>query len=751
MSERLLLEIVLPVSILAQLGAALVAIRLIRITGKPMAWSLIAAGLACMTVRRIMLFELLLDGDASGVNRTSELIGLLISFFLLAGMCLTSSIFKSMRSAREKLDLASRRLQDASAAGRVVLWEWNIETGVREWSSLVDELLGFPPDGFPREHRAWEARIHPDDLQDVRDAMHRNFETSAPYDVTYRIQRTDGVYAWWHEVGHVNRDREGTPVSIAGASVDVTERKQHEAEYATIIQTAVDGFAIFDAGTGRLVDVNDAYCRLLGYTRTELLGLRMTDLTADPASIELTEHVKWMIQIGRDQFEIRLRRKDGQPVDVAVSGQYLANAGRICAFISDISERKHHEAALQTRLAEIERFNLLTTKREQRMIALKEEVNQLAQALGRAPPYVGLLDELDDAGAAADASPKSEMLLQELHQQREAALNLVQDTLEARRLLEASEDALRQSHDMLEHVLNSVPQAVFWKDRNSVYLGCNRVFAQMLGLNSSQEVVGKTDFDLVTSHEQAERYRTDDREVMDHSRIKQHIIEAVIRHDGAQIWVDTTKLPLVDADGQVYGVLGVYEDITERKREEAFMRQSKEHLQLALIAIEDAIWDWVPPRNTLFWSPRLFAMLGYLADEFTPTMAVWESLLHPEDQSAAKTMLQQCIAGERDDYQIDVRFRTKSGNWFWVLVRGRVLARGLQGEILRMAGTHTDISERKQNEELIHQQLDELQRWQAVMIGREQRTIELKQEVNALLQRLGEPVRYASVEQDDIA
>ena len=1062
MSNQILLEITLPISILAQLAAAVLSIRLIRITGKPLAWALLAAAMVCMTVRRIILLAMLWGGAQEEVSLASERLGLVISLLLLVGMWAAGGIFKKMQADRDKLDLAAQRLQDASVAGRVVLWSWNIATGQREWSNLVDEMLGFPPNGMPRTYLAWETRIHPVDLAGVQDAIRSNFETNASYDVTYRIQRADDTYVWWHEVGHVNRDRDGSPLSLAGSSVDITERMQRTEEYSTIVQTAMDGVLIASARTGRLLDVNESYCTLVGFTRAELLTMRLADLDLSETPGEVAARLQGIVRSGRDRFETRHRSKDGQTVDVAVSIQYLANTNRVCAFVSDITERKRNENAFRTHLAEIERFNQFATEREQRMILLKQQLNQFAQELGRPPPYDSSPDEIiaatpvalaDVAALPAPQVPSPEVPLRDLldlpqiqsllesfsamiglavtltdrkgnmlvganwqtictqfhrvnerswarcfesdqaiaaqlqddtsdlrgqcrnglqivaapilmdgqpagslaisqfllqppdtavfrqqaaefgldeqaylaalarvpvisgeklapllnllthcatliaqiareslrervqentvqqttavlQHQREAALNLAQDAIESRRLLEASEEALRQSRDMLTHILDSVPQAIFWKDRRSVFLGCNQVFSRGLNLDSPREIAGKTDYDLVPSREAVEGYQADDREVMETKRAKYHITECVQLPDSL-IWVDTNKLPLLDKDGQVYGVLVVYDDITEkrqaeeqvrqqnerhrfaletlgageweldlttftarpseqyarifgytsllepwpfekflghvvaedrlrvettvregvrlghdldfecqiarldgvvrwvwirgrhiwnekehplrlagivlditdRKHEEALVRQSKEHLQLALVAIEDAIWDWVPTANRLYWSPRLFTMLGYVPDEFTPSIELWEKLLHPEDLPLARSLMQQCVDGQRDDCRFEARFRTRSDSWFWVQVRGRVLARGLDGEILRMAGAHVDISEGKQHELVIHKQLEELQRWQAVMLGREQRAMELKREINVLLRRVHEPVRYPSAEE----
>jgi two-component system, cell cycle sensor histidine kinase and response regulator CckA len=131
-----------------------------------------------------------------------------------------------------------------------------------------------------------------------------------------------------------------------------------------------------------------------------------------------------------------------------------------------------------------------------------------------------------------------------------------------------AEEELKKSRAMISYILDSVPQSIFWKDRNSVYLGCNEVFARAVGLQSPNDIVGKTDYDLPWPRKEADAYRADDREVMTLNQAKRHIVEPLQQSDGARLWIDTTKIPLTEETGSVYGVLGVYEDITERKKTE---------------------------------------------------------------------------------------------------------------------------------------------------------------------------------------
>ncbi|HBC76601.1 MAG: hypothetical protein A2008_10375 [Candidatus Wallbacteria bacterium GWC2_49_35] len=140
---------------------------------------------------------------------------------------------------------------------------------------------------------------------------------------------------------------------------------------------------------------------------------------------------------------------------------------------------------------------------------------------------------------------------------------------------------LDKSRAMLVEVLDSIPHSVFWKDRNSVYQGCNRQFASDLGLSGPAEISGKTDYDLFASKNDSEAYRSDDREVMKSKSTKRDIIEQLTRADGKRIWLSTIKAPLIDANGDLFGVLGLYEDITDRRAAEAELINAKKSAEEA--------------------------------------------------------------------------------------------------------------------------------------------------------------------------
>ncbi|MCK6546446.1 PAS domain S-box protein [Myxococcota bacterium] len=136
-----------------------------------------------------------------------------------------------------------------------------------------------------------------------------------------------------------------------------------------------------------------------------------------------------------------------------------------------------------------------------------------------------------------------------------------------------SRAALAESQQLLHQIIESLPTRVFWKDRDLRYLGCNSAFARDAGMTGPRELVGKIDQDLVW-REHADAYQRDDLEVMTSERPKLGFEEPHVQADGLRHWLRTSKVPLRDARGHVFGVLGIYDDITEERalREDVKLR-----------------------------------------------------------------------------------------------------------------------------------------------------------------------------------
>ncbi len=140
-----------------------------------------------------------------------------------------------------------------------------------------------------------------------------------------------------------------------------------------------------------------------------------------------------------------------------------------------------------------------------------------------------------------------------------------------------AEEALRESRNLLQTILDTIPTRIFWKDRDLQYLGCNLPFSLDAGIDKPAEMIGKNDYQM-SWKEQAELYRGDDCQVMETGQPKLNYEEPQTTPDGSRIWLRTSKAPLRNLNGDIIGVLGTYEDITERKRAEEEIRRMNEEL-----------------------------------------------------------------------------------------------------------------------------------------------------------------------------
>ncbi len=270
------------------------------------------------------------------------------------------------------------------------------------------------------------------------------------------------------------------------------------------------------------------------------------------------------------------------------------------------------------------------------------------------------------------------------------ALFKTQRELERRRL---TEEELQKQKGMLSTILNAIPQSVFWKDRRGVYLGCNEMFARETGLERPESVEGKTDLELHWPSVEAEAYRRDDFEVMDAHRPKLHIVEPLNRADGKRIWVDTSKAPLLDSDGFVYGVVGILEDITERKKAEEVLRESEERFSKVFssspvgITISSAEGGRIIDVND-----AALAMFGYSRDEligmFGPGLGIWV------DQDERDRLLDR-ITREGKLAQHEARLRTSHGELRDFMLSSEIITVGGKQCILTL---WMDITDRKRAE-----------------------------------------------------
>jgi PAS domain S-box-containing protein len=194
-------------------------------------------------------------------------------------------------------------------------------------------------------------------------------------------------------------------------------------------------------------------------------------------------------------------------------------------------------------------------------------------------------------------------------------ISIVRDITERKQ----AEENMRKSQEMLQLVMDNIPQSIFWKDRNSVYLGCNHNFARLAGIGSPENIFGKTDYDLPWQKENADFSRECDRQVMETDTPEYHLIEPLLLPDGKQFWLETNKIPLHDFEGNVVSILGTFEDITERKQAEEdihnALEKEKELGELKSHFVTMTSHEFRTPLATILSSADLLQKYSYKLSE----------------------------------------------------------------------------------------------------------------------------------------
>ncbi len=175
----------------------------------------------------------------------------------------------------------------------------------------------------------------------------------------------------------------------------------------------------------------------------------------------------------------------------------------------------------------------------------------------------------------------------------------------------------------------------------------------------------------------------------------------LIARDGTERPIADSAAPIRDESGAVLGVVLVFQDQTEERRSQRALFESEERLRLALSAANQGLYDLNVQTGECVVNPEYARMLGFEPAELHVTNAAWRERLHPEDREEVYRAYEDYVAGRREEYRVEFRHQTKSGGWKWILSLGKVVARSADGAPLRMLGTHTDITDRKQAEEAL--------------------------------------------------
>ncbi len=407
-----------------------------------------------------------------------------------------------------------------------------------------------------------------------------------------------------------------------------------------IIDTMNEALIVFD-GDGIIKFVNQATCTLLGYNKQEIVNKTpnqgMVDNIAFAGMLETIFKGEVVRNLG-----LECRSRNGRIHTLNLSTTIMKDQGdnllAVVCVMADVTERKRAEEALRKAHDELE-----TRVRERTME----------------------LTELND------------LLLFEVKERA------------------AVEEELYRSRQMLQLVMDNIPQRVFWKDLDFRYMGCNRPFAENAGLENPAESIGRDDFQMPW-FEDAVRYREIDRQVIEKNSPELNYEEQQLQPDGTVSWLIRNKVPLHDRDGNVIGVLGTIQNITESMR-------IKETLRFTQFSVDQAVFPifWLDEEGRFSYMNEACRYLGYSTEELG-AMTIFDITpeLSRENWSA---WWREII--DKGFNTFEGLHKTKEGSL--VPVELTVHPVEHSGRVFHLSYVR-DISERKKAEERIRNQLERL-------------------------------------------
>jgi two-component system, cell cycle sensor histidine kinase and response regulator CckA len=276
-----------------------------------------------------------------------------------------------------------------------------------------------------------------------------------------------------------------------------------------------------------------------------------------------------------------------------------------------------------------------------------------------------------------------------------------------------AERELKQSQNLMSYIIRHDPNSIVVLDRNLHFIFVSERFMKDYQLKD-HNIIGKHHYEVFPDI--PEKWREIHKKALQ-GEIFRSEEDRFVRADGSIDFTRWECRPWRDSDGSIGGIILYTEVITDRIHAQMAVRESEERLRLALAAGNQGLFDIHIPSGKVIVSAEYAQMLGWQPEEFTESLDSWFDRLHPDDSLIARKHFRGFLNQEQNEFRLECRIQVKDESWKWILRLGKIQEWDLNGNALRMLGTHTDISAMKEAEaeqEKLREQLLQAQKMESV-------------------------------------
>jgi diguanylate cyclase (GGDEF)-like protein/PAS domain S-box-containing protein len=252
--------------------------------------------------------------------------------------------------------------------------------------------------------------------------------------------------------------------------------------------------------------------------------------------------------------------------------------------------------------------------------------------------------------------------------------------------------------NFFQSIFENATYGMFQSTPDGRFLQVNPAFARILGYDSPQQLLAAID-----NIENQFFLKPEDRKIFTQILAEQGRIDnyeyLARRRDGSISWLTESAWACTDGSGQITHYEGILWDISRQKRIEARLETALERLDMAMQAAELGFWNWYVQTGEMTVNRKWAQILGYALEEIGPvSVSTWEHLCHPEDKKHVFTLLEDYFHRGHEQFQVEYRMKHKDGSWIWVAARGKIVAYDKEDNPVRITGTVSDISIRRERE-----------------------------------------------------